>query len=242
MAVGAARDVRALAERAVKGARLQPADHLQVLDLVSASRSLRRSFLRLPEVETRFPELLRFVVHLAELPSLETDINRSIGPRGDVLDTASVALASVRREVRVAQSRLMDRLNVMVTSGKYAAALQDAIVTTRDGRYVVPVKAEARASVPGVVHDTSSSGQTLFIEPFDVVELNNKWREKQIEEQHEIDRVLDGLSAAIGAKADQIVASVEATAAIDLAMAKARLAFDLKANRPALWAGAVGDA
>jgi DNA mismatch repair protein MutS2 len=238
--VGAARDVRALVEKAAKGARLQPAELLQVLDMVAASRTLRRSFLRLPEGESRFPELNRFVDHLAELPSLETDINRSIGPRGDVLDTASVALASIRREVRVAQSRLMDRLNALVTGGKYASALQDAIITTRDGRYVVPVKAEARSSVPGVVHDTSASGQTLFVEPFDVVELNNKWREKQIEEQHEIDRVLDGLSAAVGAKGDQIAASVEATAAIDLAMAKARLAFDLKAHRPCLWDPVVG--
>jgi DNA mismatch repair protein MutS2 len=238
--IGGARDVRPHAERATKGARLQPADLLLVLDMVSASRSLRRSFIRLPDAEERYPELMRFVDHLAELPGLEADINRSIGPRGDVLDTASPVLAGIRRDVRVAQSRLMDRLNSLVTGGRYASALQDAIITTRDGRYVIPVKAEARSSVPGVVHDTSASGQTLFIEPFDVVELNNKWREKQIEEQHEIDRVLDGLSMAVGAASDQIVATVEATAAIDLAMAKARLAFDLKANRPVLWSPPAG--
>ncbi len=235
--IGGARDVRAIAERASKGARLQPGDLLQVLDMVSSARNLRRSFMRLPEAEARFPELTRFVDHLAELPDIETDINRSIGPRGDVLDTASPALAQIRRDVRIAQSRLMDRLQALVSGGKYASALQDAIVTTRDGRYVVPVRAEARNAVPGVVHDTSASGQTVFIEPFDVVELNNKWRERQIEEQHEVDRVLDGLSARVGAKAEPIDRTVEATAAIDLAMAKARLAFDQRANRPHVWDG-----
>jgi DNA mismatch repair protein MutS2 len=235
IAIGGARDVRDHAERAAKGARLQPGDLLQVLDMVAAARALRRAFLRLPEADTRFAELTRFVDNLAELPDLETDIGRSIGPRGDVLDTASPALAQIRREVRVAQSRLMDRLQALVSGGKYAAALQDAIVTTRDGRYVVPVRAEARNAVPGVVHDTSASGQTVFVEPFDVVELNNKWRERQIEEGHEIDRVLDGLSQRVGARAEPIVRSVEATAAIDLAMAKARLAFDQRSTRPEVW-------
>ncbi|MBA3417059.1 MAG: Smr/MutS family protein, partial [Chloroflexia bacterium] len=233
--IGGARDVRGQVERAAKGARLQPPDLLLVLDMVSAARNLRRAFFRLPEVDARFPKLLAFVESLAELPEIEADIGRSIGPRGDVLDTASPALAQIRREVRVAQSRLMERLNALVSGGRYAAALQDAIVTTRDGRYVVPVKAEARAALPGVVHDTSASGQTIFVEPFDVVELNNTWREKQIDEGHEIDRVLDGLSARVGDRAEVIAGSVEATAAIDLAMAKALLAFDLKANRPLIW-------
>ncbi|HYO31084.1 MAG TPA: endonuclease MutS2, partial [Thermomicrobiales bacterium] len=233
--IGGARDVRGLVERAAKGARLQPPELLLVLDMVSASRNLRRAFIRLPDVDARFPKLLDFVEALAELPDIEADISRSIGPRGDVLDTASPALAQIRREVRVAQSRLMERLNALVSGGRYASALQDAIITTRDGRYVVPVKAEARGALPGVVHDTSASGQTLFIEPFDVVELNNKWRERQIEEGHEVDRVLDGLSARVGDRAEAIAGSVEATAAIDLAMAKARLAFDLKANRPRIW-------
>ena len=115
--------------------------------------------------------------------------------------------------------------------------LQDSIVTTRDGRYVVPVRADARAQLQGVVHDTSASGQTLFVEPFEIVELNNRWRERQLDEQHEIDRILDALSDKIGARADEISSSVEAAAAIDLAMAKARLAFTMRAHRPMLWTG-----
>lgn len=235
--IGGAKDIRALVDRAEKGGRLQAAELLTVADMVTASRNLRRSFLRLPEVDSRFPSLLEFATHLADLPDLETDLARSIGPRGDVLDTASEALARIRREVRVAHSRLMERVNSLLTGGRYASAIQDAIVTTRDGRYVVPIKAEARAQVPGIVHDTSASGQTLFIEPFDVVDLNNKWREAQIEEQREIDRILDALSQRIGARADALDLTVEAVAAIDLAMAKARLAFAMKATRPGIWSG-----
>jgi DNA mismatch repair protein MutS2 len=233
--IGGARDVRNLVQRAAKGARLQPAELLQVLDMISAARNLRRALLRLPDVETRFAHLREFADHLAELPDLEADVNRSIGPRGDVLDTASAELGRIRRDVRVAHSRLMERLNALVSGGKYASVLQDSIVTTRDGRYVVPVRADARAQLQGVVHDTSASGQTLFVEPFEIVELNNRWRERQLDEQHEIDRILDALSDRVGGKAGEISSSVEATAAIDLAMAKARLAFTMRAHRPTLW-------
>ncbi|MFM8595239.1 MAG: endonuclease MutS2, partial [Chloroflexota bacterium] len=125
--IGGAKDVRPLTAKAAKGGRLQPSDLLLVLDMVSSARVLRRSFLRLPEVDTRFPELVRFIDHLAELPDIETDINRSIGPRGDVLDTASFSLAEIRREVRTAQARLMERLNSLVSGSRYGSALQDAI-------------------------------------------------------------------------------------------------------------------
>jgi DNA mismatch repair protein MutS2 len=235
--IGGARDVRPLTERAAKGARLQPLDLLQVLDMLVAARTLRRAFLRLPDVDSRFPHLASFAEHLIEIPNLEADIGRAIGPRGDVLDTASPDLGRIRREVRVAQSRLTERLNSLVSGGKYSSALQDSIVTMRDGRYVVPVRADARGQVPGVVHDTSASGQTLFVEPLEIVELNNKWREKQIEEQHEINRILDQLSSKTGDHADALNSSVEAAAAFDLAMAKARLAFAMRANRPQVWQG-----
>jgi DNA mismatch repair protein MutS2 len=237
LTVGGARDIRGLVDRAEKGGRLQPLELLQVASTATAARTLRQALSRVPEADQRFPLLLEFGEHLAQVPDLETAIERSIGPRGDVLDTASDALARIRREVRIAQGRLMDRLNSMVSGGRYASVLQDAIITTRDGRYVIPIKAEARAQVPGVVHDTSASGQTLFIEPLEVVELNNRWREAQLEEQREIERILDDLSARVGHHSHALRMSVEAIAALDLAMAKARLAFDMRATRPALWQG-----
>ena len=236
ISIGGARDIRELVARAAKGGRLLPTELLLVQDMIGAGRNLRRSFLRIPDVETRFPSLFEFVEHVAEAPDLETDIGRTVGARGDVLDTASEALGRIRREIRVAHSRLMERLNNLMAGGRYGSAVQDAIITMRDGRYVIPIKAESRGQVPGVVHDTSASGQTLFIEPMDVVELNNRWREQQAAEQHEIGRILDAISARIGAKAEPLATSVEAVAAIDLAMAKALLAFDMRATRPTLWA------
>ena len=241
VSIGGPRDIRSLAERAAKGGRLQPSELLLVQDTIVASRNLRRSFLRLPDAEEHFPNLLNFVEHLVELPDLESAIGRAIGPRADVLDTASDELARIRREVRVAQSRLMDRLNSLVNSGRYSGVLQDAIITMRDGRYVLPVKSEARGSLPGVVHDTSASGQTLFVEPLEIVELNNKWRERQLDEQHEVERILDELSGRVGDRAGDLNQTVEAVAAIDLAMAKARLAFDMRATRPHIWTGGAGD-
>jgi DNA mismatch repair protein MutS2 len=231
--IGGARDVRELAEKAEKGGRLQPGELLLVHDMVVAARSLRRSLFRLPEVESRFRNLHEFTTHVADMPELEADIGRSISPRGDVLDSASDELGRIRRAIRIHHSRLIERLNSLMT-GKYSASVQDAIITTRDGRYVIPIKADSRSQATGVVHDTSASGQTLFMEPFEVVELNNKWREEQIAEQREIDRILDVLSAAVGDRGPALQRTVEAMAAIDLAMAKARLAFDLRATRPRL--------
>ncbi|MEJ7840109.1 MAG: endonuclease MutS2, partial [Thermomicrobiales bacterium] len=236
--VGGARDIRDYVEKAEKGGRLQPAELLMVADTLGAGRELRKLFTRLPDAEDRFPNLLEFARDIANFSGLETDLNRAIGPRGDVLDTASEELGRIRRAIRVAHSRLMDRLNSMIGGSRFGSALQENIITIRDGRYVIPVRAESRNMVRGIVHDTSASGHTLFIEPFDVVELNNRWREQQILEEREIERVLDMLSARIGDQAAEISRMIEAIAAIDLAMAKARLAFAMQANRPTVYQAA----
>lgn len=235
--IGGARDIREIAERAQKGGRLTPPELYLVHDMIAAARSLRRSFLRIPDRENRFARLSDLIVGLADLPGIEANIARAISPRGDLLDTASDELGRIRRAIRVAHTRLMDRLNSMVSGSRYATALQDAIVTMRDGRYVIPIKSEARAQAPGIVHDTSASGQTLFIEPLEIVELNNKWREEQIAELREIERILDDLSHQVGLAGSSLIVTVESAARLDLAFAKARLAFDLKAARPDLWRG-----
>ena len=238
--VGGARDVRGQVDRATRGVRLAPTDLLLVQDTTTATRNLRQTFGRIPEADSRFPRLLEFVGHLADLYDLDQAIGRTIGPRGDVLDSASPDLARIRRDVRVAHSRLMERLNNLISGGRYASAVQDQIITMRDGRYVIPVRSEARGAVPGMVHDTSASGQTLFVEPFDVVELNNRWREQQAAEQHEIDRILDDLTRRIADRAEDLRETMDAIAAIDLALAKARLASDMEANRPAIAARLAG--
>jgi len=234
VSVGGARDVRDLVTKAGKGGRLQPGELLLVGDTLRASRELRGFFRRLPDAGERFPHLFDTSDHLGAFPGLETDIGRTVGPRGDVLDTASEELGRIRRAVRVAYSRLMDRLNNLISGGRLGGALQENIITIRGGRYVIPVRADARGVVRGIVHDTSASGQTLFVEPFDVVELNNRWREHQAAEEREIERILDLLSQKVGAEADELLLMVDTIAEIDLAMAKARLSFSMRAQRPIL--------
>jgi DNA mismatch repair protein MutS2 len=233
--IGGARDIREYVERAERGGRLQPAELLLVADTLISGRELKKLFTRLPDAESRFPNLLEFARDIANFTSLETDLNRAIGPRGDVLDTASEELGRIRRAIRVAHSRLMDRLNGMIGGSRFGSALQENLITIRDGRYVLPVRSEARGVVRGIVHDTSASGQTLFIEPFDIVELNNRWREQQMLESREVERILDMLSARIGDASADINRMVEAIAAIDLAMAKARLAAAMQATRPTVY-------
>ncbi len=231
--IGGARDIRSGAERAGKGSRLLPQELVAIAETARAARLLRKSIHRLPEVNQRFPQLLDLSSGLIDAMELETTIGRTIGPAGDVLDTASPALSRIRKEVRIAHGRLMDRLNRFVGSSN--PALQDAIVTSRDGRYVVPVRADSRGQIPGVVHDVSSSGQTIFVEPLEVVELNNRWREAQIEETREIDRILDELSHEAGRYATELRLTVDSVARIDFALAKARLAFAMRATQPKVW-------
>ena len=238
--IGGARDIRDELEKAEKGGRLMPHELLQVMDTLRSGRDVRRTFLRLPDRADRYPNLLEFAESIENFSPLETDLGRSIGPRGDVLDSASEELARIRKAVRIAHNRLMDRLNSFISGGRHGSALQENIITIRAGRYVVPVRADARGLIRGIVHDTSASGQTLFVEPFDVVELNNRWREQQLAETHEIERVLDSLSQKIGDQSDAIGRLVEAVAAVDLALAKARLAESMQASRPTIHEPASG--
>src|SRR5215218_2015453 len=233
IAMGGARDIRSAAERAGKGSQLLPQELMAVAEKARAARLLRRAIHRLPDVNQRFPQLLDLSSGLIDSMELENTIGRAIGPAGEVLDSASPALSRIRKEVRIAHGRLMDRLNRFVGSSN--PALQDAIVTSRDGRYVVPVRADSRGQVPGVVHDVSSSGQTIFVEPLEVVELNNRWREAQIEETREVDRILIELSHETGLHASELRLTVESVARIDFAMAKGRLAFAMRASRPMIW-------
>ena len=155
---------------------------------------------------------------------------RSFDPVGELLDTASPRLGGLRAAVRVAYDRLRRRLDALV-GAELGGALQDPIVTLRNGRYVVPVKAEARSRVKGIVHDASGSGQTLFVEPLVAVELGNAWREAQAAEQEEVARILDELSALIAANAAALRETLDALARFDLWAAKASLAADMDATR-----------
>ena len=161
---------------------------------------------------------------------MRSTLARSFDPVGELLDTASPRLGGLRAAVRVAYDRLRRRLDALV-GAELGIALQEPIITLRNGRYVVPVKAEARSRVKGIVHDASGSGQTLFIEPLVAVELGNAWREAQVAEAEEIARILDELSALVAANAAALRETLDALARFDFWMAKAALAGEMGASR-----------
>ena len=193
-------------------------------------RSTRPRGWRTSLADERRALLRELAADLHPLPSLRSTLARSFDPVGELLDTASPRLGGLRSAVRVAYDRLRRRLDSLV-GAELGGALQEPIVTLRNGRYVVPVKAEARARVKGIVHDASGSGQTLFIEPLVAVELGNAWREAQVAEAEEVARILDELSAFVAANADPLRDTLDALARFDFWAAKASLAAELDGVR-----------
>ncbi|MGQ9548928.1 MAG: endonuclease MutS2 [Roseiflexus sp.] len=220
VSIGGARDVRSAVGLARRGGVCDPAALLEITATLVSARRLRATLLKLDP--TSFPLLHEIGVVLPVLPEIEDAITHAIGEDGQVLDSASPKLARLRTDVRTAFNRLQEKLHQLIAT--HGDALQEPIITVRNGRYVVPVKATHRRVVRGLVHDQSASGATLYIEPLAVVELNNAWRELQLAEQEEVERVLAELSALVGNHADTITTGVETLATLDLAFAIARYA------------------
>jgi DNA mismatch repair protein MutS2 len=225
--IGAAHDVGPWIERAARGGRLDPAHFLELADTLDATAKLQTAL-----ADDRRPLLRELGRSLHPIPALRSTLARSFDPTGELLDTASPRLGALRAAVRVAYDRLRRRLDSLVGS-ELGGALQEPIVTLRNGRYVVPIKAEARARVKGIVHDASGSGQTLFVEPLVVVELGNAWREAQAAEEEEVGRILDELSLLVGAHAVQLRETLDGLARFDFWAAKATLAAELDGVRAA---------
>ena len=226
---GGAHDVRPQVGHARIGATLQPQDLLDIRDTLSRARALRRTLLRLA---ADVPRLAEIAARLLEESHAADEIARAINDRAEVMDNASPALLKIRRELNAGRSRLIERLQKMIGSSDYAKFLQEPIITQRGGRYVLPLKADFKGRVQGIVHDSSASGQTLFVEPLATVELNNTLRELELKEQKEVERILIALTAEVAAEADPIVWTVESLADLDLAFAKARYAEALRAKEP----------
>jgi DNA mismatch repair protein MutS2 len=229
--IGGARDVRGAARRAGIGSILRTEELLEIAGTLEASRDLKAAINR---AELDIPLIRLWSAELASYPEIANRINQSVDQNGEVLDSASTRLRQVRSEIRSAHGRLIDKLNSMIASSEYRTALQEPVLTVRNGRYVLPVKSDARSKVPGIVHDQSSSGQTSFVEPLLVTELNNRWAELQIEEKREIERILEELSRRVGAHAEGIIATVEALADLDCAFARAKYAIAIRATSPRL--------
>jgi DNA mismatch repair protein MutS2 len=222
-------DTAGLTESAALGRTLAPQELRAVGDAL-ASAAASAHALR----EIKHEALAAVTALYSDLRDLQRALIDAIDERGAVLDRASPALGRIRRGLSQAQSDARDRVGSILRSSKYARAIQDDVVTIREGRFVVPVKAEFSGEFPGIVHDTSSSGQTLFVEPLDALDSNNRVRTLRIEEEREVQRVLEELSCSVGEHADAIDHNVEMLARVDVLVAKANVARAMEAIEPEL--------
>lgn len=223
-------DVRQKVTIASQGVTLSAEDLWRVLGVLSAAEVLRKWLLDF----SSYHQLSRVMGRLPALPAIRSRLQQTVDEGGVVKDSASAALATIRRQYRDFQERIRKRAEEMVRRKDIAQYLQEPIVTIRGGRYVVPVKQENAPRVPGLVHDQSASGQTLFIEPQELLEMANNLRRLELMERDEVERVLSEVSGIVGEAAGLIAGGVDALSDFDLGLAKARLAFRWKGSFPQL--------
>lgn len=226
---GEAKNIAGPLRRAAAGASLSLSELLKIAGTLRSIRSLADWRAHCEGVTTCLDD--RFAV-LSPNKYLEEKITTAIVSEEEVSDHASPTLADIRRKMRAASARIRERLDKLIRTPATQKLLQEPIVTLRDGRFVVPVKAEHRSEVPGLIHDTSASGATVFIEPMGAVEANNELRVLESREQAEIERIVAELSAETGTFADAITADYAVLVDLNLIFAKARLGYAMKATVP----------
>lgn len=230
LSFGGIRDIRGSVKRLEIGGVLGMGELLQIMSLLETALKAKQYGQRDPEEEGR-DSLDESFELLEPVTALAHEIRRCILSEEAMADDASPALFSVRRSMRQMDDRVHSTLNSMV-NGSVRTYLQDAVITMRDGRYCLPVKAEYRNQVPGMIHDQSSTGSTLFVEPMAVVKLNNEYKELLLKEQKEIEKVLAALSETAAAHMEFLTEDYKILVQLDFIFAKAMLAKDMKATRP----------
>ena len=215
--------------RADRGGGLNTGELLRIADLLTAARRCKEYFNEKAEERTALDQ---FFLSLKGNRFLEEKIKRCIPEEGTIADAASPELADIRRHMRQAQAKSREILQRIISSPSYAKILQETIITQRDGRFVVPVKAEHKGDLPGLVHDISSTGATVFVEPMGVVQANNQFIELQAKEQKEIDRILSELSADAADHKQDIQGDYDTLVQLDLIFARGQLSYKMDAMRP----------
>ena len=226
-----AQDIRPQVGMARRDGVLEPVELLAVKNTLIVSRMVRRV---LEDMAEETPHLSGYAEGLPVRLGLVDLISKTISDRGEVLDSASEKLGAVRREMKITYERMMARMQRYITDPGTAKMLQEPIITQRNGRNVLPLRAEFKGKIKAVVHDQSASGATLFVEPLAVVEWNNRYRELELAERDEVRRILAELSQAVAEHADLLVMMVETMAHLDLAFMSARYAETLDAVEPHL--------
>jgi len=224
------KDIRGSCRRANMGGMLNTRELLDIAALLRASQaSISYSSGERDERRTAIDHLFDA---LCSNKFLENKISTAIVTEDEISDNASKELADIRRHMKLAGEKIRQTLNKIITSPTYSKALQESIITVKNGRYVVPVKSDQKGAIPGLVHEISSSGATQFVEPMAVVQINNELRELQAKEKQEIDRILMELSADVAAHTDDIISDFEVLTALDFIFAKAKLSYKLDAIEP----------
>ena len=228
---GHVEDIRPLAAVVAQGRVLQ------AIDLVLAARTLEAvsdARLAVEEVKDHVPRLWAIAETMSDLRPLAKSLTKGISAAGDILDSASPRLAEIRRRLIDARKDLVEHLEALMASQEGQSLVTDFVVTQREGRYVIPVKAEQRRAMPGIVHDVSNSGATVFMEPYVTVDRGNVLRELEVGERDEILRILQERSEALGRHKAEIDRDIPAVTALDIAVAKARYAQEERAIEPIL--------
>ena len=223
------RNVEDAVKRAEKGSILSPKDLLDVAGVLRCTKALK-NFFEDGEKDELYPITFELVDTLVYIKGLGEKIEDIVVSEDEISDRASELLFSLRRSIRDKNSRVKEKLQGMITS--HAKYLQDPIITIRGDRYVIPVKAECKGNIPGLVHDQSSSGSTLFIEPMAIVEMNNQIKELMLKEKAEVERILNSLSRVVEENAYQLLHNNKNIGYIDFIVAKGKLALDMGANVP----------
>ena len=216
-------------DRADRGGALNTRELLTIADLLTAARRAKEYFNDEAAEKTAIDHLF---LSLHGNRFLEEKIKRAIPDEDTIADAASTELADIRRHMRAAQAKSRQILQRIISSPSYGKILQETIITQRDGRFVVPVKAEHKGDLPGLVHDISSTGATLFVEPMGVVQANNEFIELQAKEQKEIDRILAEFSAEAAAHREDIQWDYDTLVHLDLIFARGQLSYKMNAVRP----------
>ena len=233
--LGGIHDVYKELKRAEIGSALSPRNLLKIAETLRAARKLRNFLLQSKaDKDINYPIIEQMIDNLNVFREIEDDIFGAIISEEEISDNASTTLRNIRRQISLKNTNIRSKLNSITSSQAYSKYLQESIVTIRADRFVVPVKQEYRANFPGLVHDQSSSGATLFIEPMAIVELNNQLKELKIQEKKEIERILLELTLIVAEQSFLIRENQKILARIDFVFAKGKLALQMKAVKPKL--------
>ena len=229
--LGHVEDIRPVVSLAAQGHALQPTDLLTAARTLEAVAEARHA---IENVREQAPRLWAIAETMSDLYPLARELTRGIGTGGEMLDSASPKLSEIRRRLIEARRDLVERLDELMASQEGQSLVSDHVVTQREGRYVIPVKAEQRRALPGIVHDVSNTGATVFMEPYATVEQGNLLRELEVGERDEILRILQERSEALGRHRAEIERDIPAMTTLDVALAKARYAHEERAIEPIL--------